>query len=42
MSRESHETIGSHETAFPSQRAEASYLFAETYDPKVSIDTIVQ
>jgi hypothetical protein len=27
---------------FPSQRAEERYLFAETYDPKVSIDTIVQ
>ena len=27
---------------FPSQRAEERYLFAETYDPKVSADTIVQ
>jgi hypothetical protein len=27
---------------FPSPRAEESYLFAETSDPKVSIDTIVQ
>jgi hypothetical protein len=27
---------------FPSQRAEERYLFAETYDSKVSIDTIVQ
>jgi len=27
---------------FPSQRAEERYLFAETYDPKVSVDTIVQ
>ena len=27
---------------FPSQRAEERYLCAETYDPKVSIDTIVQ
>jgi hypothetical protein len=27
---------------FPSQRAEERYLLAETYDPKVSIDTIVQ
>ena len=26
----------------PSQRAEERYLFAETYDPKVSIDTNVQ
>jgi hypothetical protein len=25
-----------------SQRAEQRYLLAETYDPKVSIDTIVQ
>ena len=27
---------------FPSQRAEERYLFAKTYDPRVSIDTIVQ
>jgi hypothetical protein len=27
---------------FPSQRAEERSLFAETPDPKVSIDTIVQ
>jgi hypothetical protein len=27
---------------FPSQRAEERYLRAETYGPKVSIDTIVQ
>jgi hypothetical protein len=27
---------------FPSQRVEERYLFAETHDPKVSNDTIVQ